>query len=228
MIKSKKPLFRCVLCAVLVFILCVTVCLVAAGSPAIAHAEELLQEETEIMQEVPDGDEMTEGEPTFFGRIWEWAMAHATEILTVVGDIVLVAYLIIKNFKSKKKLVEIGKNIITVKDDVTNTVSSQKSVVSVTNELIEGYNKFEKALNNFDATENERYKTMLAAFAQTQAILEILTTVYANSKNIPQGVKDLVNLKYADVLKLVGDEDKLKEIAEPAEETAEVNSNTEG
>lgn len=228
MIKSKKLLFRCVLCAVLVFILCVTVCLVAAGSPAIAHAEELLQEETEIVQEVPDGDEMTEGEPTFFGRIWEWAMAHATEILTVVGDIVLVAYLIIKNFKSKKKLVEIGKNIITVKDDVTNTVSSQKSVVSVTNELIEGYNKFEKALNNFDATENERYKTMLAAFAQTKAILEILTTVYANSKNIPQGVKDLVNLKYADVLKLVGDEDKLKEIAEPAEETAEVNSNTEG
>ena len=57
---------------------------------------------------------------------------------------------------------------------------------------------------------------MIAAFAQTKAILEIMTTVYANSKNIPQGVKDLVNLKYADVLKLVGDEDKLKEIVEPA------------
>ena len=86
-------------------------------------------------------------------------------------------------------------------------------------------------MNNFDATEKERYRTMLAAFAQTKAILEILTTVYANSKNIPQGVKDLVNLKYADVLKLVGDEEKLKGIAEPAEtaeETAEVSSNTEG
>ena len=72
---------------------------------------------------------------------------------------------------------------------------------------------------------------MLAAFAQTKAILEILTTVYANSKNIPQGVKDLVNLKYADVLKLVGDEDKLKEIAEPvetAEGAAEVVENKEG
>ena len=61
--------------------------------------------------------------------------------------------------------------------------------------------------------------------AQTKAILEILTTVYANSKNIPQGVKDLVNLKYANVLKTVEDEDKLKEVVidveKPAEETQE-------
>lgn len=231
MIKSKKLLFRCVLCAVLVFVLCVTVCLIAAGSPAVAHAEELPQEETEIVQEVPEGDNVPEGEPTFFGRIWEWAQANVAEILTVVGDIVLVGFLIAQRVKQKKKLVELGKNIITVKDDVANTASSQKSVINVTNELIEGYNKFEKALNNFDTTENERYKTMLAAFVQTKAILEILTTVYANSKNIPQGVKDLVNLKYADVLKLVGDEDKLKEIAEPAEtaeETEEVGENKEG
>lgn len=217
MIKSKKLLFRCVLCAVLVFVLCVTVCLIAAGSPAVAHAEELPQEETEIVQEVPEGDNVPEGEPTFFGRIWEWMQANVAEILTVVGDIVLVGFLIAQKVKQKKKLAAIGADIITVKDDVSSTVSSQKSVVNVTNELIEGYNRFEKALNNFDATEQERYKTMLAAFAQTKAILEILTTVYANSKNIPQGVKDLVNLKYADVLKLVGDEDKLKEIVEPAE-----------
>lgn len=231
MIKSKKLLFRCIICVALVLLLGVALCFIGAEMSAVAHAEELPQDGTEIVQEEPQEPvepETPAEEPTFFGRVWEWAMAHATEILTVIGDVVLVAYLIIKNFKSKKKLVEIGKNIITVKDDVTNTVSSQKSVVNVTNELIEGYNRFEEALNNFDATEKKRYKTMLAAFAQTKAILEILTTVYANSKNIPQGVKDLVNLKYADVLKLVDDEEKLKEIAEPAEETAEVGSNAEG
>lgn len=217
MIKSKKLLFRCVLCAVLVFVLCVTVCLIAAGSSAVAHAEELPQEETEIVQEVPEGDEVPEGEPTFFGRIWEWVQANVAEILTVVGDIVLVGFLIAQKVKQKKKLAAIVADVLTVKDGVTNTETSQRNVVSVTNELIEGYNRFEKALNNFDATEQERHKTMIAAFAQTKAILEIMTTVYANSKNIPQGVKDLVNLKYADVLKLVGDEDKLKEIVEPAE-----------
>lgn len=234
MAKSKRLFFRCVLCAALALLLVGVICFIGAGSASVAHAEELPQDGTEIVQE-----EQTESvapvepveEPTFFGRVWEWVTANAAEILTVLGDIVLVACLIAQRVKQKKKLVELGTNIITVKDDVANTVSSQKSVVNVTNELIEGYNRFEKALNNFDATEQERYKTMLAAFAQTKAILEILTTVYANSKNIPQGVKDLVNLKYADVLKLVGDEDKLKEIAEPAEsaeETAEVVENKEG
>lgn len=235
MAKSKRLFFRYVLCAALALLLVGVICFIGTGTASVVHAEELSQDGTEIVQE--EQEEQAEPapvepveEPTFFGRVWEWVMANAAEILTVLGDIVLVACLIAQRVKQKKKLVELGTNIITVKDDVANTVSSQKNVVSVTNELIEGYNKFEKALNNFDATENERYKTMLAAFAQTKAILEILTTVYANSKNIPQGVKDLVNLKYADVLKLVGDEDKLKEIAEPAEtaeETAEVDEKTE-
>ena len=217
MIKSKKLLFRCVLCAVLVFILCITVCLVAAGSTAVAHAEELPQEGAEIVQQEPEENKAPADEPTFFSRIWEWVQANGAEILTVVGDIVLVGFLIAQKVKQKKKLAAIGADVLTVKDGVTNTETSQRNVVSVTNELIEGYNRFEKAINNFDATEQERYKTMIAAFAQTKAILEIMTTVYANSKNIPQGVKDLVNLKYADVLKLVGDEDKLKEIVGPAE-----------
>lgn len=228
MIKAKKQLLRCIICVALVLFLGIAICFIGAGTSAVAHAEELPQDGTEIVQEEQQEPAEPVDEPTIFDRIWEWVTANATETLTVLGDIVLIACLIAQRVKQKKKLVELGTDIITVKDDVANTVSSQKSVVSVTNELIEGYNKFEKALNNFDATENERYKTMLAAFAQTKAILEILTTVYANSKNIPQGVKDLVNLKYADVLKLVGDEDKLKEIAEPVEETAEVSSNTEG
>lgn len=226
MIKAKKQLLRCIICVVLVLFLGIAICFIGAGTSAVAHAEELPQDGTEIVQE-EQAEPVAPVEPTFFDRIWEWVTANAAEILTVLGDIVLVACLIAQRVKQKKKLVELGTNIITVKDDVANTVSSQKSVVNVTNELIEGYNKFEKALNNFDSTESERYKTLLAAFAQTKAILEILTTVYANSKNIPQGVKDLVNLKYADVLKLVGDEDKLKEIAEPAEDMTEVVENKE-
>ena len=96
--------------------------------------------------------------------------------------------------------------------------------VDQTNELIEGYNRFETALNEFGEKEQERYKTMTAAFVQTKAILKIMTTVYANSKNIPQGVKDLVNLEYADVLKLVGDEKKLQEIVEPEKSTENIES----
>ncbi len=231
MAKSKRLFSRCVLYAALALLFVGVICFIGAGTASVAHAEEPPQDGTEIVQEEQEEPVAPVDEPTFFGRIREWATANGEKILTVVGDTFLFACLIAQRRKQKKKLFELGTDIITVKDDVASTVSSQKSVVNVTNELIEGYNRFEKALNNFDATEQERYKTMLAAFAQTKAILEILTTVYANSKNIPQGVKDLVNLKYADVLKLVGDEDKLKEIAEPAksaEETAEVVENKEG
>lgn len=49
---------------------------------------------------------------------------------------------------------------------------------------------------------------------QSYAILEILHTVYANSKNIPQGVKDLINLKYANCLKQLSDDKELLAIAD--------------
>ena len=70
---------------------------------------------------------------------------------------------------------------------------------------------------------------MVAAMVvQTKAILEILTTVYANSKNLPQGVKDLVNLKYADVLKTINEDKKLKEIADSVKSVVdEVKEKTE-
>jgi hypothetical protein len=51
-----------------------------------------------------------------------------------------------------------------------------------------------------------------AVLATNTAILEILTMVYTNSKNLPQGVKDLVNLKYANCLKTLDDDEKVKAI----------------
>ena len=230
MIKAKRQLLRCIICVKLVIFLGVAICFIGAGMSAVAHAEELPQNGTEIVKEETQEPAEPDDDPTFFDRIWEWVSDNKTESLTVISDIILVVFLIVQRVKQKKKLVDLGSDILTVKNDVSSTATSQQSVVGVTNELIAGYNKFEKAINNFDETENERYKTVLAAFAYSKAILEVLTTVYANSKNIPQGVKDLVNLKYADALKLVGDEKKLKEIAEPAattEAAAEVDEETE-
>lgn len=226
MVFSRRALY--VALVLLVFVIVVFLAL-AVGSPAIAYAEELPQEGAGIVTNGPEDNKVSVPKPTFFGRILEWVQANGGEILTVTGDIVLVCFLIVQKVKQKKKLATIGEDILTVKDGVSNTETSQRNVVSVTNELIEGYNRFEKALNNFDVTEQERYKTMIAAFAQTKTILEIMTTVYANSKNIPQGVKDLVNLKYADVLKLLRDDDKLKEIVEPVEteSAVEVDGDTE-
>lgn len=218
--KSKKFSICLVMGLVIVLSLCIIIFNIAKSAGESAYAQEISS--VEDKETVSDEDSFAEYDdsdesPTLFSRIWEWCTVNSVEIFTVVGDVILVACFIFQKLKSKKKLLEIGANIVTVKNDVANTVNSQENVISVTNELIEGYNKFERTLNNFDSTEKNRYMTLLTAAAQTKAILDILTTVYANSKNIPQGVKDLVNLKYADVLKLVGDEKKLENIAETNE-----------
>ena len=234
--KSKKISICLVMGLVIVLSLCIIIFNIAKSAGESAYAQEIPsvedKEETVTHKDSFDEGNDSDASPTLFSRIWEWCTVNSVEIFTVAGDIILVACFIFQKLKSKKKLLEIGSNIVTVKNDVANTANSQENVISVTNELIEGYNRFEKALNNFDSTEKGRYMTLLAAAAQTKAILDILTTVYANSKNIPQGVKDLVNLKYADVLKLVKDEKKLESIADTSEmgkaaETENIES-TEG
>ena len=173
---------------------------------------------------------------TIFSRMYEWVTEHKTEIITAVGDVILVIMLIIEKAKSKKSYTAIGSQLLSIGKGVYNTETSQNNVVGVTNELIAGYNKFEQTLNSFDEKEDERQKTAMAAYIQTRAILKILVTVYANSKNVPQGVKDLVNLEYADVLKLVGNEETLKQLVnstavqsteESAAATAEEKTETE-
>lgn len=223
MIKIKGRLFRLAVLCVLVPVLALSLLLcvgMSSETASVAYAAE-----TSVAEDGVDGNTSSSsdenapspstGSPNFFSRVFEWVNGHRTEVITVVGNAIMFIYMIVKNVKSKKSLVEIGSNIMTVKDGVTNTNTMQGNVVNVTNEMIEGYNRFEAALNEFGKTEQERYKTMIAAYAQTRAILKIMTTVYANSKNVPQGVKDLVNLEYADVLKLVGDEEKLKRLVEP-------------
>lgn len=231
--KTLKQKFFCLLaCCALVL----SFGLVAFGvgtSTTTAYAAEIAAEssETEKTEEIPEAESEVENN-TIFSRVYEWVERYKTEIITAVGDVILVIMLILEKVKSKKATTAIGSQLLSIGKGVTNTETSQNNVVGVTNELIAGYNKFEQTINTFDAKEDERYKTALAAYAYSKAILEILTTVYANSKNIPQGVKDLVNLKYADVLKIVGDDDKLKEIVEPVSgETtateAEENTKTE-
>lgn len=100
-------------------------------------------------------------------------------------------------------------NLIRIGKDTSFTNNSQSEVIGGLNNLIENYNAIEKKITSYENTESERYKFVAAMVVQTRAVLDILATVYANSKNLPQGVKDLVNLKYADVLKTTSDDEKL-------------------
>ena len=236
--KTLKQKFFC-------FIACIAVVLsfsvfalgIGTGQTTTAYAAEIEADSSENItpEEIPEAEPEVENH-TIFSRMYEWVTDHKTEIITAVGDVILVIMLIIEKAKSKKSYTAIGSQLLSIGKGVYNTETSQNNVVGVTNELIAGYNKFEQTLNSFDEKEDERQKTAMAAYIQTRAILKILVTVYANSKNVPQGVKDLVNLEYADVLKLVGNEETLKQLVdstavqsteESAAATAEEKTETE-
>ena len=82
------------------------------------------------------------------------------------------------------------------------------------NDMSQKYDAMKESYDQYGATEGERNRVVGAVFATNAAILEILTTVYVNSKNLPQGVKDLVNLKYANCLKTLQDDKQLIAIVE--------------
>ncbi len=75
-------------------------------------------------------------------------------------------------------------------------------------ELSDNLKRFNDELATGLFSRNNELKTLLEKeLAQNTSIIEILSSVYVNSK-LPQGVKDLVQLKHSQNLKLVADEPK--------------------
>lgn len=213
----KKKLIGFIAC--FSFILAFGICMFGSygqAAPTVCHAASVTAQVQTVDTaedapvETPTDEEPTEESeenPTFFGRLWEFVETNYPEIAATVGNVITIIMLIVYHVKSKKKLLNI--------DTATSKqLGTQSEVVDAVNCLIKGYNSLETELSDYNKTEDERYKAVGAMVVQTKAILEILVTVYANSKNIPQGVKDLINLKYAKSLTTIEDNEQLKEIAQ--------------
>lgn len=215
----KKKLIGFIAC--FSFVLAFGLCLFGGygqAQPTICHAASVTAqvqtvdtvEETPI--ETPTDEEPaeeSEENPTFFGRIWEFLEQNYPEVITTIVGVLTFLLTTILPTLVKKSMKKLDSNVL-------KSNSTQTEVVDAVNCLIEGYNTLEKELEDYNKTEDERYKMVGAMIVQTQAILDILATVYANSKNLPTGVKDLINLKYAKALKLVESSEELKEIAQSA------------
>lgn len=200
--KISKKLFGFVICAALILtfgIVCFgfkpqsNVCVAATSTQVVALAE---TSENEQPQESVD----TEENKTFLGRVQEYLQENYPEIAATVGNVILFILMIVQYVKNKKKLLNID-------GSVSKQGDTQSQIVGVVNDLISAYNQIEEKLEDSGVSVEDRtnVKTLIL---QTRAVLDILTTVYANSKNIPQGIKDLVNLKYANCLKVVEGDDK--------------------
>ncbi len=223
---TKKKFLSIILCFILVLTIGLTVFGIVANQKQSAcavtisaSAEVAALEQGEGEDAAPETDNK-EATHTFLSRVWEFIEKYYPEIAATIGNVIVMIMLIVYNVKSKKKLFNIDTTVLKQSE-------TQSDIVEVVNGLIQGYNNLEAKLSKYNATEDDRYIAVGAMVTQTKAILEILTTVYANSKNIPQGVKDLVNLKYANALKVMDDTDKLKEVViEEIQEAEESQENS--
>ena len=212
--------------------------------PITVNAEESGAEPIEIERNFADGydveesvagigtqiltasEELVEAEVkhyTFFSRIREFFCVYSEETLYVIGSVILLIFNLILKHSGSKTSKETKKNLEDIKGEVEEILGGQNSVVDVVNGMIDAYNdltqkydEMKEVYEQYGLAEGERSRIIGAVLSSTAAILDILTTVYANSKNLPQGLKDLVNLKYANFLKTLEDDKQLGALVESA------------
>ncbi len=192
--KAKK-VFR--LSVWLAGMLCIVVLLFGfAIAPKTAIAEEVTNgQETVITDEITTPE--VKETHTVFTRVEEWFSDNFLEFISSVDLAAVVGCIIamILDNKSGKRNTEETKTAINANTTAMkeNTESNDK-VLEVVNALID-------STNEMKADEEGVLDAIEKMQIMNKAILEILVTVYVNNKNIPQATKDLVNMKYVDVLR---------------------------
>lgn len=197
MSKAKKNILITLIA--LAIMTAVMLCCVFSTTAYAASAETISETETtgQIPTEETDETEETAVPETFFARLESWFNDNFLEFLSTVnfGSILACIVVAITEKKGNKK-----NTTLTLEKLGLNTESNGE-VVKTVNALIENYNATIEKLNEMESKNEKRDMICGELETFTKAILEILTTVYANNKNIPQAVKDLVSLKYVNALK---------------------------
>lgn len=155
---------------------------------------------------------------TFFGRVLEYAEKYKVEILGVVGDMMIFIVVVVLKGAFKRKNSAMSDELAAIKGHTATAKSQQSAMVGAMNQLIDGYNAMKGSYDKYESVEDDRNKLVGAVMVQNTAILDILQTVYANSKNLPQGVKDVITLKYANALRALGEDKTLAAIVEAVHE----------
>ncbi|MBE6547923.1 MAG: hypothetical protein E7667_03470 [Ruminococcaceae bacterium] len=155
---------------------------------------------------------------TLFARIYEYARRYKTEIIWSGGEAITLIGLLVLRRTLKKKTSDMSKDVKAVRKDTSAALLQQESVVSSINEMIDGYNAMKEAYEKYETVEDDRNRLVAAVMAQNTALLDMLRTVYANSKNLPQGVKDTVMLEYANARKMLSDDEALRAVIDSVHE----------
>lgn len=198
---------------IILFALCVFILMSVFGTVCLATESEVAEATTEE----------SAVENTFFTRIWEFVTKYKGEVLSIAGDtgIVTVVLYVLFRFLGFKKAA--GKDMEKVKELSETTVKNQTDIIDVVNKLIESYNlladeheKLKATYEKYETEEAERNKAISVMTLELNALLEIISSVYVNSK-LPQGTKDMVAVKYSKCLKAIETDETLSAILKAAQ-----------
>lgn len=193
------------------FIAVIMALLTIPGAAAETPEEENLTEADVIVDETNWDD--------FFARIFEFSGDHRSEIIDIAGSAALLLLAAILEKRRKKDSDDAKEKLNSTVVSSSNTETSQVSVVDAMNRMITGYNGMRDTYEKYEGVEDDRNRLVGAVLVQNTALLEILSSVYLNNKNLPQGVKDLVTLRYANAQKALGDDKMLLAIVNAVRET---------
>ena len=167
---------------------------------------------------------------TLFTRIFEFVEWNRDSIIMVVGFIgtLLITITDIKRKKNVDKGMSESQNALI--QGVNGVTLSQNGVVDVVNRLIDRYEEMNRKYTEYENVEDDRNKLMGAVLIQTAAILDILSSAYTGAA-LPQGIKDIIQLKYARCQTAIDNDEKLRAcvavVRNFLSETEEPNSNSE-
>lgn len=191
-----------------------TIIMVCALSVAVFAEGEIIDPEVPAVESAPETpsepsadapSEPDKAEPNVFDRLWEYISKNKD----MTAELIFSTAILVILWTIKKIQNSIKTDLKTSNNNSANVADSQSGVVGVVNTMIDGYNGFKKDFETTIKSDEERDKQMAAILVTNTAILEIMSRVFPNSKNLPQGVKDVVNMTYANAIKAIGDDQQL-------------------
>ena len=218
----------------------ISVCLILSvfGITCFAEGEDVDTPMLDESQSITESS-VTDDEPSVnvFTRIYEFWEAHEAEIITIGSSAVLIVLNILSRISGKtlnrsqndtigglNQLIEefnkLSVSITNIKSDFSEVIKNSKEinaqlikvmrdVLSAMSDLKTSDEAFTEKITKANVIIQELVeKEML----QNNALMEVLSSVYVNSKALSQGVKDLVVMKRTENMRIV---EEANEIAHP-------------
>ena len=175
-----------------------------------------------------EADVSTEGE-TFFGQLHAYFAAHSAEIgscATAIAAMVLTFVVrgttkkglgslidVVRNVKQKADATADGQiNIVEGLNGIVDELNVSKEKISKIGEVVdwlmtnmksvlEAAELIQSIANTWKTETDKMTVETVLLRKECDALFDIVELMYTNNKNVPQGVKDIVTLKYANILK---------------------------